>query len=613
MKFDRNTILGFGLLAVLFFGYFYFNNKQQAEAAREQARLDSIKLASQPKIPVQDSLKRAADSLRNVQLNDSVAVGNFPAAKEHAEQLVYASNGKMVVAFTTHGGQPKWIRLNDYKNQDSGIVQLSGYPTDKLSYPVKTGKNGVTETANLDFSRIDSTTNADGSRTYSFTTQSSDSSAAGAITHSYTIRKDDYLIDLSVNLSNASQLVDQGTLNLTWDYTAMQQESDFSYEKTNTQMGYVMDGDFDYYTAMRRSDKEFSDKVKWVGMRQRFFFAALVAKEQFAAGGSMNWTLPDDSNIIVHSTAKLKAPLTTDGKAGFSMYFGPADYQQLKKYDLKFEKLINLGQGMYAFVRPLNKYVIMPIFNLFKGLGNYGLAILLLTLIIRLIISPLTYTSYLSGAKMKALRPEIAALKAKYGGDQQAMSMEQMKLFREAGVNPLGGCIPALLQIPIFFALFSFFGSEISLRGADFLWSSDLAAPDKVIHFSHIPLVGDHISIFTITAVITSLLISLYSMSMTPDQGNPIMKYLPYVFPIFMFFIFNNLPSALTWYYTVSNLITLGMQFVIQNYIIDHKKVLAKIEENRKKPKTKSKWQQRMEEMQEQQKRMREQQQRNKR
>jgi YidC/Oxa1 family membrane protein insertase len=269
---------------------------------------------------------------------------------------------------------------------------------------------------------------------------------------------------------------------------------------------------------------------------------------------------------------------------------------------------------MYSFVRPLNRFVIMPIFDFLKSFGSMGLAIALLTLFIRLVISPLTYTSYLSGAKMKALRPEIATLKAKYGADQQQMSVEQMKLFREAGVNPLGGCIPALLQIPIFFALFSFFSSEVGLRGASFLWSKDLSAFDDVIKFgTSIPLLGNHISLFTITAVITSLLISLYSMSMTPDQSNPVMKYMPYIFPVFLLFIFNRLPSALTWYYTVSNIITLVLQFVIQNYIIDHNKILAKIEENRKKPKSKSKWAEKMEQMQEQQKKMKEAQQKNKR
>jgi YidC/Oxa1 family membrane protein insertase len=246
----------------------------------------------------------------------------------------------------------------------------------------------------------------------------------------------------------------------------------------------------------------------------------------------------------------------------------------------------------------------MPVFNFFKEhIASWGIAILLLTLFIRLITSPLVYTSYLSGAKMKALRPEIEAMKKRVGGDQQQVGMEQMKLFREAGVNPLGGCIPALLQIPIFFALYSSFNSNIHLRGQSFLWSKDLSTYDSILHFGFsIPGYGDHVSLFALLAVVTSFLISLYGMSMTPDQSNPAMKYMPYIMPVMLLLFFNRLASALTWYYTVSNIITLILQFVIQNYIIDHDKILAKLQENRNKPKTKSKWQERLEQMQEAQK-----------
>jgi len=270
-----------------------------------------------------------------------------------------------------------------------------------------------------------------------------------------------------------------------------------------------------------------------------------------------------------------------------------------------------LGQGFYTFVRPINKYIVMPVFNFFKKyIVSFGIVIALLTLFIRLLTSPLVYTSYLSGAKMKALRPEIEKLKEKHKGDQQAVSMDQMKLFREAGVNPLGGCIPALLQIPIFFALYSFFNSSLDLRGQSFLWADDLSAYDVIVNFGfNIPFLGSHLSLFTLTAVITSFLISIYNMNMTPDQSNPALKYMPYIFPFILLFIFNSLPSALTWYYTVSNIITLILQFIIQNYIIDHDKILAKLEANRKKPKTKSKWQERFEQLQEQQKQMQQQQQ----
>jgi len=200
---------------------------------------------------------------------------------------------------------------------------------------------------------------------------------------------------------------------------------------------------------------------------------------------------------------------------------------------------------------------------------------------------------------MKVLRPEIEELKKKHGEDQQAMSMEQMKLFRQAGVNPLGGCIPALLQIPIFFALYSFFNSSLTLRGEGFLWSQDLSAYDSILNLPFsIPAYGDHVSLFTITATITSFLISLYNTQMTPQQDNPVFKYMIYIFPVILLFIFNSLPSGLTWYYTVSNLVTLLLQLVIQKFIINEAQIHAKMQENKKKPVTKSKWQERLEQMQ---------------
>jgi YidC/Oxa1 family membrane protein insertase len=206
---------------------------------------------------------------------------------------------------------------------------------------------------------------------------------------------------------------------------------------------------------------------------------------------------------------------------------------------------------------------------------------------------------------MKVLRPELDELKKKHGSDQQAYAMDQMKLFREAGVSPLGGCLPAVLQIPIFFSLYSFFNSNLALRGHSFLWADDLSQYDVIakLPFS-IPAFGDHVSLFTLTAVATSFLISIYNISMTPTQDNPVMKYMPYIFPVILLFIFNKLPSALTWYYTVSNIITLALQFVIQKYIIDHDKILAQIDAKRKAPKKKSKWSERYEQMMEQQKKV---------
>lgn len=614
MKFDRNTVLGFALLAVLLIGYFVYTSREQAAHRKEMAKQDSIANANKPK-PTNDTTKAATDTLRKNEITDTKKPGQYQQALTGPETETVIDNGVMKITFSSRGGQPKKIELKNFKGLDSTPVKLASSGFDKIDYAINTSDNSSDSISKLNFKLDTVIRAAENVQTLSFSLLPD--SAGPAIHHQYVIRPNDYMIDFTITFEGADKQLTQGNLNLTWKYKAIRQESDPVFEKQNTQIGYVEDESFDYHTIGRRSSVEFDESVQWIGVRQRFFSAMLVAKNKFS-GGQMQWEEPSDDATIMQSVSnmRIQLPVAKSSVVPLSIYYGPADYHGLTKYDLRFGKIINLGQGPYAFVRPLNKYLVIPIFDMVKqvSVGSMGLAIALLTVIIRLLISPLTYTSYLSGAKMKMLRPEIAKLREKFGGDQQQMSVEQMKLFREAGVNPLGGCIPALLQIPIFFALYSFFNSSIDLRGQSFLWANDLSAADEVIKFGFtIPLLGDHLSLFTITAVVTSFLISIYSMSMSPDQNNPIMKWLPYIFPIFLLFIFNTLPSALTWYYTVSNIITLALQFVIQNYIIDHDKILAKIEANRKKPKTKSKWQERMEQMQEQQKRLKEGQQKSKR
>ncbi|MEY4638653.1 MAG: hypothetical protein RLZZ446_1172, partial [Bacteroidota bacterium] len=487
MNFDRNTVLGFVLLAVLFFGYFYYTNLEQASynkaKARQQFVQDSIAKANRPlvdTVATATSIAKADSTLR------AAAAGYFVAAAQGVEELQTVENEKMKVVFTNKGGQVKSVILKEHAQYgDDKPVTLAATNFGRFGYALNTGLNRTAPSAELFFSLKGVERNSDGTQIISFVLASADSSFAGRITHQYTVYPNDYRINLQLDIDSPAQLFTQGVMPFLWQYEALKQESDIAYEKQNTQVGFVEDGAFDYFTIGNRSTVDFAKPVGWVGVRQRFFFAALEAPANFVSG-QLSWVLPPDSTgSVVRTTAamKMQLPAATRSSVNLKFYYGPADYAVLKKYDNEFGKIVNLGQGAYAFVRPLNKYVIVPIFDFFKNnsMGNIGLAIALLTLFIRLLISPLTYSSYLSGAKMKALRPEIAKLKEKYGEDQQTISMEQMKLFREAGVNPLGGCIPALLQIPIFFALFSFFNAEIALRGADFLWANDLSAYDAPI------------------------------------------------------------------------------------------------------------------------------------
>lgn len=602
MKFDRNTVTGIILLAVLFFGMFWFNSKEQNKYLAYKKEQDRIAF-------VKDSTKRAQDSIERFKNPPQQPAQPVPTAADStgfqsqlhgSEATETAENRFLRITFTNKGGMPKMVELKNYKGPDSTNVKMGATGFDRINYAIIAAQSKPTSIDSLYFSPAEKTVAADSTTTLTYKARSAE---GGEIVHQYVIHPNNYMVDFTITVNGAQQVIGSNVLNLTWQANAVQQQNDISYERGQSKIGYRLNGDFDNHTAIGGGSKEFKGKVDWLTVKQQFFNYTLLAKNGFSSG-NLIWTAPtDSSNIAVQATANMQLPLQA-GKAEMGLYYGPNDYSVLKQYGNDMEDMVDLGSGMFAFVKYINRFIVLPAFHFFSTLtASYGVVILLLTLLIRLLISPLTYSSYLSGAKMKVLRPEIEQLKVKHGGDQQAMSMDQMKLFREAGVNPLGGCIPALFQIPIFFALYSFFNSNVALRGQQFLWAKDLSQYDSILDLPFtVPLYGNHVSLFTITAVLTSFLISLYSMSMTPDQGNPVMKYMPYFFPFILLFVFNKLPAGLTWYYTVSNLITLGLQFVIQTYIINHDKILAKIEENRKKPKTKSKWQEQMERMQEQQK-----------
>ncbi len=593
MNFDRNTITGFIILAILFLGYFFYTSKEQQAYKQSKARQDSIANVNKPKV---DTIARIKDSIKTDSFKKVVNAGGFQQSTNGTEQITIVENN----LFKKH-----------FKGPDSNNVKLAATDFDNFTYTINTSANNTADVSAFYFTGSGVTTNTDGSQIVSFQLMSSDSNI---IVHQYVIPRDDYMMDFNIQITGSSQLLTNNVLNITWQNKAIQLQRDLSYEKQQSRIAYRVDNDYDYNNAANSNDKEFNKPINWISVKQQFFNTTLLAKNNFSSG-RIQWVAPADSKdkAVVEAVANLKVQLPAAATVSIPLafYYGPTDYKILKKYGNDMENMVDLGSGMFAFVKYINRWIILPAFDIFRKVtSNYGIVILLLTLLIRLLISPLTYKSYLSGAKMKVLRPEIEKLKAKYGNDQQQISMEQMKLFREAGVNPLGGCIPALLQIPIFFALFSFFNSNVALRGQNFLWASDLSQYDSIAHLPFkIPFFGDHISLFTITATVTSFLISIYSMSMTPDQSNPVLKYMPYIFPVILLFVFNSQPAALTWYYTISNIITLALQFVIQTYIINHDKILAKMDANRKKPKTKSKWQERLEQIQEQQKQTRQKQQ----
>lgn len=599
---DRNTMIGFGLIGILLVTMFVINSKSRLAYEGEQKRISDSLAALKPKV---DTAALRLDALKSDSLSEVQRTTNSFQAPAVAAQLIEVENEVMKISFSSKGAQPVKVLLKKFTKADGSPVIVQTGDFNKFSYTINAGQNKTAKTEDINFVASPVVTNNDKSKTLSFI---SADSTGKQLEHQYTIRPTDYMIDLNIQIAGVQQLFTQNTVNFLWQTETEQIEKDHKYELTQTHIAYKENGAFDFEYAASDDNLNLKEPVSWVSVKQQFFIAALIAKNNFNSA-KVEWTAPVDTGKYIARTitsASMALPATATASVPLQFYYGPSDYNILKKYDNNLEDVVPYGSGVFAFVKYINRYFLLPVFDyLQKHVASMGIVILLLTLLIRLITSPILYKSYLSGAKMKVLKPEVDALKAKHKDDQQAFGMEQMKLWRSAGVSPLGGCLPALLQIPIFMSLYYFFQSNIDLRGKNFLWADDLAQYDSIyqLPFS-IPFYGDHVSLFTITATITSLFISIYSMSQMQDNSNPVMKYMPYIFPVLLLGVFNTLPSALTWYYTVSNTITLILQIVIQKYIIDHDKILVQLNENRKKPVKQSKLQARVEAMQESQKKI---------
>jgi YidC/Oxa1 family membrane protein insertase len=601
MGMDRNTVIGFVLIGALLVAMLVMNNKSRVALETENKRkADSVAALRISKIDTTlarlDAMK--ADSMRQVAGKGAFVDSGI------VEKTIDLENEVLKITFSNKGAQPRRVELKKYNKLNGGHVVLQSGDFNKISYRINSGK-GTAETENILFSAGSVVANADNSKTLSFT---SADSTGKKIVHSYTIKPNDYMVDFNITIDGADQMFNQNELGLLWQAEAKQVEKDYKYEKSQTNIGYVEDGKFDFEHLGSGNNVNFNKPTNWIAVKQQFFLAALSAKNKFRTAAT-TWTVPADTNSFITravTNARIDVGAGTHAVIPLQLYYGPSDYHILKKYNNQMENIVPYGSGIFAFVKYINRYFLLPVFDFFQQhVASMGIVILLLTLLIRLITSPILYKSYLSGAKMKVLKPEVDALKAKHTDpktgqlDQQAFSMEQMKLWRTAGVSPLGGCLPAVLQIPIFMSLYYFFQSNIDLRGKSFLWAPDLASYDSILELPfRIPFYGDHVSLFTLTAVTTSLIISIYSMSNMQDNNNPLMKYMPYIFPVLLLGVFNELPAALTWYYTISNTITLILQIVIQKYIINNERIHAQISENRKKPVKKSKLQERMEAMQ---------------
>jgi YidC/Oxa1 family membrane protein insertase len=608
-KFDTNSLIGFVLLGAIMLLWMYTNQPSEAEKIQQQRAQDSIAAIKQ-QVPIKaDKISKklaiTPDSIGLAKAKTLLGAFGYSASLPSAQNSeTVIENDLLRIKVANKGGQITEVLLKKYTNYKDKPVYLIKDNNARFNIGFTTADYRNLNTKDLYFEPSLST--KDGSTVLSMKLKTSENSY---LEYRYELFKDNYMLNFNINSNGLENAVNTtAPLNLNWQIKTLRQEKSVKYENQYTTLHYAFDnGEFDYLNAAAKNKQEEITNVNWIGFKQQFFTSVLVADTPLPRATLISNNLVDDVEIDTVFTKVMTAKIPLAFKNNrlnydLKMYYGPTDYNILKSYEGKgLENIVNLGWGIFGWI---NKYLFIPFFNFLKGfVGNYGIIIILMTIFVRILMSPLVYKSYLSSAKMKVLRPEMQELNEKFKGKENAMKRQQatMALQSKAGVNPMAGCIPALLQMPVFFALFRFFPSAIDLRHQGFLWATDLSSYDEVINLPfNIPLYGSHVSLFPILA---SIAIFFYmqmtqsqQMNMQPptQEGMPdmtkMMKYMMYLSPLMMLVFFNNYGSGLSLYYFVSNLLTISIMFVIKNYIIDEDKIHAQIQENKKKPKKQSKF-----------------------
>ena len=528
---DRNQVIGFALLAALLIGYITYNQHEQ-KVFSEQKRVDSIAFAKTHPHTIIDSAKTAVAAAGAV-ITDSATLAlrsTQPPAYYGDAQTVTLENKKISLQFSTRGAFPVAASINGFKTYDQKPLFLFKGAGNQFSavLPFDNGKS----TADLYF-KPTTRNEPNGDKTIDFSADMGNGKKVDLI---YTLPADDYMMRCNIVLTG----IPASSLPLTWNTLGQKTEKDMTIERSGTQLYYRnKNNESDYFTVRPEEKLVHSDAaVSWLGFRKQYFSTILSADDGFSKMDVKFFSKNEDSTIIGHHLAVLQLPLkpgANEQSAALKWYIGPNDYHTLQSYKANLEDMVPLGYGIMAFVKYINKFALIPIFYFLAGfITNYGIIIMLMTIFIRLILSFFTYKSYLSSAKMRVLKPELDELREKIGDDQQKFSMEQMKLYRSAGVNPLGGCLPMLFQLPILFSMYYMFPSFIEFRQQHFLWANDLSTYDSICNFGfNIPFYGDHISLFTLLMTGSSLFLAVYNRNMTPqDPNNPMMKYMPYIFPV---------------------------------------------------------------------------------
>lgn len=633
---DKKTLTGLLIVAVILFGYVFYNSKQVEKYQKEQYRADSIARAEHPEWFTEQAPANASEAYATAKaaeqaLQDSIRTANLGQSlidASNAEAQTYTlENDVLKVWISSKGGIITNAELKEYKRYGGDPLMIYKDGTAKFnmelfmkrtynSVQINTEEYVFTDVETLEFPM------EDGGMAQSIKLRLPVDEGA-AIEYVYTLYPNNYMVDFDVNFIGMQDYTSNLTFfNFDWSATTLQNEKGYKNENMNTTLAYHYPGarKIEQLGASDNSrSKEIKTKVQWVSFKQQFFSSVLIARDEFTAEKVGFNTYKPNTGSIKDFYATFSVPYDQDKtNYGFQYYFGPNDYKVMKSYDMKLEKVIPLGGSLISWI---NTGLTINVFNwLSKSISSYGIIILLLTIMIKLIILPLTYKSYMSSAKMRVLQPQIAEINERYPNQEDALKKQQaiMELYKKCGVSPMGGCIPMLIQMPILIAMFRFLPASIELRGQHFLWAEDLSSYDSVLQLPfNIPFYGDHVSLFTLLMALSLFFYSRMTYKQTASAGPQMagMKFMTvYLMPILMLCWFNSYASGLTYYYLLSQLFTILIMFIIR-YSVNEEKLLAKLQSNAAKAeknatsKKKSKWMQRYEEALRQQQEMQRQQQ----
>ena len=616
-KFDLNTIIGFLLIGGILLFMLWQNQPTPEELDAQKLvkekyeQLENDKKTSEVVNQKDITLENASNHIGINKLSDSIGIsklqnilgsfaysGGLPSAKD-ATTII--ENKVLKLTVSNKGGYIVEAELKDQTIYDGTPVFLIKDGNSSLNLQFSS-ENRLLNSQDLYFEP--SLSNNGSNQVLSMKLKTS---ANNFIEYRYELSPSDYMLGFSIKTQGLENIINTTQpIYLDWNFIGYRQAKSISYENRYSRLTYEHEnGDKHSKLSPASDDKELEKNVTWMNFRQHFFSSMLLTDTAFKEVELSSIDLVKDEEIDTLYTKKYGARMLLEPKAGalsytMNMYYGPTDYEIFKSYGRNLDEAMPLGWGIFGF---LNKYLIIPLFGFLSGFLPAGIAIIMLTVLIKLALSPVQYKQYLSQAKLKVLKPELDEIKEKFKGNKMKIQQETMKLQNAAGASPLKGCLPALLQIPVFYALFTFFPTAFDLRQKSFLWADDLSSFDVIADLPfYVPFYGDHVSLFPILA---SIAIFIYMMmttgqSMQQQEGMPNMKFIMYLSPLMMLVFFNNYASGLSLYYFVSNMITIGIMLVIKNFIIDDEKIHAKIQEDKKKPKKQNKFQKKMAEMMEQ-------------